>query len=119
MRARKSSSLHSVRATPTTANAAGSRRRLARRSMAGMSLRAVRSPDAPKTTSATGGALRSPSNPSSSGLSAGRSSATPAGSGLGTGAALGLAGSFLGHLRRRRLGEEPVAAELVAQRGDD
>jgi hypothetical protein len=48
-----------VRATPTTPNSAGIRLCRARFSTAGPSLRAVRSPDAPKITTAAGGALRS------------------------------------------------------------
>jgi hypothetical protein len=48
---------------PNTPNAAGIRLCRARFSTAGPSLRAVRSPDAPKITTAAGGALRSSSLP--------------------------------------------------------
>src|SRR3954470_11198502 len=47
----------------------GSNRLRASCSMAGMSLRVVRSPDAPNTTITAGGAMRSASSPASSGLS--------------------------------------------------
>ncbi len=58
----------SVRATPTTENPGGRSRRRARFSTAGMSLRLVRSPDAPNTTRTAGGATRS-TVASASGLS--------------------------------------------------
>src|SRR4051812_9035960 len=54
----KLSSVMSVRAIPTTANSGGSRSRHARLASAGMSLRLVRSPDAPKITKTPGGDLR-------------------------------------------------------------
>jgi hypothetical protein len=57
--ARNSSSVHSVRATPMTVNPSSSTPRSARRARAGRILRAVRSPEAPKMTMATGGALDS------------------------------------------------------------
>ena len=60
IRWRKSSSVIGVRATPTIEKPPGSRRRTASRSIAGMSLRAVRSPEAPNTTRTAGGATRSP-----------------------------------------------------------
>src|SRR5688500_14080897 len=119
---RKSSSLHSVRATPTTENAVGRRRRAARRSTAGSSLRAVRSPDAPKTTSTHGGAWRSASSPSRSGLPPAGSAVVFGGIDLGGDDALGLTGLALALLDLfggGRLGEELVAAELVAEGGDD
>ena len=54
IRDRKSAVSISVRATPTTPNSAGIRLCRARFSTAGPSLRAVRSPDAPKITTAAG-----------------------------------------------------------------
>ena len=54
---RKSSSFHSVRATPMTVNPSSSTPRSASLARAGRIFRAVRSPDAPKMTMATGGAL--------------------------------------------------------------
>src|SRR5438105_15301948 len=115
MRSRKSSSSISVRATPTTEKPAGSRRRRARFSIAGMSLRLVRSPDAPNTTSTAGGATRSDVG-STSGLSPAPAPGVSA-TGLlrprrlrrGDATAAGLL--LGGHLGAGRLLEELVAPE--------
>src|SRR5262249_22937110 len=69
MRSRKSSSVSSVRATPTTANFSGSSRRNASEYSAGKSFRCVRSPLAPKMTSMQGSGVRRSCSPSSSGFS--------------------------------------------------
>ena len=57
-----------VRATPTTANCSGSRRRYASEYSAGNSFRRVRSPDAPKMTNTHGSGVRRSCSPSSSGF---------------------------------------------------
>src|SRR5215212_8193888 len=59
MYCRNASSSKSERPTPTTANSSGSRLCRARFANPGASFRRVRSPDAPKMTSADGGAFRS------------------------------------------------------------
>src|SRR5581483_916325 len=69
MSLRKVASSPSVRATPTIAKCSGRRRRTASAYSAGMSFLWVRSPEAPKITSAQGSGVRRRASPSASGFS--------------------------------------------------
>src|SRR5947209_9120615 len=149
MRSRNVSSCMSVRATPITVNSSGSSLWWASLASAGISLRVVRSPDAPKITSTPGGAFFTVI------LVAPLASVTAAGSSplianpppplmyrnppytghLCTSAAslllrvggrrpfrsgvVGGARGLPGRLGRFRLAQHAVAAELVAEGGDD
>src|SRR5262245_2791970 len=66
---RNVSSTRSVRATPTIATRCGSKRRKASAYSAGMSFLCVRSPEAPKMTSAQASGVRRSASPSASGFS--------------------------------------------------
>src|SRR5919204_946102 len=104
MRSLNSSSVSSLRATPTTTNRLGSSRRNASEYSAGKSFFCVRSPEAPKMTSAHGSGVRRSWSPSSSGFSCVVATLMRA-----------RIGARLGLLERA----DSVAAELVAQCGGD
>src|SRR6478672_4592700 len=99
MRSRKSSSLSSVRATPTIMNFSGRSRRKASEYSAGKSLRFVRSPEAPKMARMHGSGVRRSCSPSRSGFSW---------------VVATLAGVFAGLRALERV--NGMAAELLAQR---